>query len=194
MSNPIQKFWKGKEYNDAEHLGVTIKRPDELIAGEWYARAVVVRWLRKDEISPGNHNLYVDVIDLQDEQLRLSVIRGDNNGIQLRAIIDKPNNEMGTNFAMWRQDTLSIWVDGVPGVNRLVSDRVSGVNTRWGGDVVGGQDFGHVSYYVIFQIKKVSSQPDPPPPPDPTPGDYDKGFSDGYKAAKAKVLELINKV
>lgn len=133
---PISKFWKGIKYNDAERLGVIIK--PTIIRDKPYAEVVVVHLLTGEENNYGNHNLNFDVIDEEGKQIRGSVIRGDNNGIKLKSTIDKPPNEFGTNFALYSQDTVSCWVEEVPGFGKISSDTVSGFHTRWGGDMVGG--------------------------------------------------------
>lgn len=179
---PIERYWHGTEYNDCERLGITIERSTDAVQ----ARCVVVHLLTREQ-NMGNHNLYMDVIDQNNKRLNLSLLRGNNNGIQLSARIDKPPNEFGTNFSMFTQDTLSVWVSEVPGNGQARSDRVNGFSTRWGGPIVGGQDYGHISFYVIWQI---GGTPIPPIPPD----EYERGFRAGVEYSKIKMLEAISKL
>lgn len=160
MSSPIEKYWHGTPYFDCARLGISIVKP-AIIPGQPYAQAVVVHLLTKEE-NQGNHNEYFDVIDLNNKQARGSVILGRNNAIPLRTVIDKPPNEFGSNFAVFAQDTIDAWVDTVPNIGKVASDTVKGFSTRWGGPIVGGQDYGHISIYVIWQI---GTSDTPPPPP-----------------------------
>lgn len=149
MTTPIEKYWHGTEYNDCPpELGITIKRAN--VTG-LYARCVVIHLLTRAE-NQGNHNLYMDVIDRDNHRLNNTLLLGRNNNISLQARIDKPPTEFGTNFAMYNQDTDSCWVAEIPGIGFIPSDTVSNFSTRWGGPIVGGNDYGHVSYYVIFQV------------------------------------------
>jgi hypothetical protein len=157
---PIEKYWHGEEYHDCDRLGIIIKRADTV---DVHAHCVVVHLLTRQE-NMGNHNLYMDVIDSNNKRLDGSILKGRNNNINLSARIDKPPNEFGTNFAMYNQDTLSCWVDEVPGLGRIPSDVISGFSTRWGGPIVGNQDYGHISYYVIWQVG-TGSIVEPPEPP-----------------------------
>ena len=188
MTSPLEKHWHGVEYNDAERLGVRIKRVPPPAPDLWHARIVVVHLLTKEE-NKGNHNLYMDVIDKAGLRMNGSLLRGDNNGIKLQARIDKPANEFGTNFALFGQDELFAWVDWVPDGGVVSSDVIMGVHTRWGGEIVGGQGYGHISYYVIWQLTKGDTPP-VPPPPGPSE-DYNAGFRDGIAYAKNKILMTL---
>lgn len=185
---PIQRFWHGQPYNDIPpQMGVTITRPT-LKPGDWYAEAVVVHLLTRAE-NMGNHNLYLDVIDEDGRQVRGAQMAGRNNNIHLFAVVDKPVNEFGCNFAMFAQDTLNCWVAGAPDHNPVVSDVAGNFSTRWGGAIVGGQDYGHVSFYVIFQLKRDARPPEPPEPPiPPEPSDQ---FRAGFELAKRRAIEAI---
>lgn len=213
MSSPIGLYWKGIEYNDAERLGITIKRTEVTGADKWVARCVVVHHLTKDQ-NKGNHNLYMDMIDEFGKRVKLATVKGDNNGIKLSAKIDKPDNEFGTNFSMYSQDTLSCWVDEAPGLGKIASDTVSGFHTRWGGDIVGGNDYGHNSYYVVWLLRKGNAitppapvpplpiptppEPLPPPPTEPTVPPHGSEYLRGYRAgviyAREKIRQLLNKL
>lgn len=161
MTTPIETYWHGTEYHDCDRLGIVIQRSNEAI----HARCVVVHLLTKEE-NGGNHNLYMDVIDENNNRLNNSLLRGRNNNINLSTRIDKPPNEFGCNFAMYPQDTISCWVGEVPGLGKIPSDVVSGFSTRWGGPIVGNQDYGHISYYVIWQIATTPGEPPVEPPID----------------------------
>lgn len=189
-TTPIEKFWQGVKYNDADKLGVIIK--PTVLRDKPYAEAVVVHLLTAQENNHGNHNLYLDCIDEQGKQLRGSVLKGDNNGIKLEVRVDKPTHEFGTNFSMFSQDTLSCWVDEVPGIGKVASDVVSGFHTRWGGEKVGGQDWGHVSFYVIFLIRPAGTPPIIIPPI--TGDEYQRGIEEGQRILKVKIQDLLNRL
>lgn len=163
MTSPIDKYWHGTEYNDTPpEMGIVIKRAN--VTGV-YARCVVIHLLTKAE-NGGNHNLYLDVIDQGGKRINNSLLLGRNNNISLSAQIDKPLNEFGTNFAMYNQDTVSCWVGAVPGLGAIPSDAAMNFSTRWGGPIVGDQDYGHISFYVIFQVTSGTPIPPPLPPAD----------------------------
>lgn len=162
QQTPIQKYWKGVPYHDCQQLDITIHKPT-VQPGQVYFQAVVVHLLTKAE-NGGNHNEYFDAIDENDQQLRGSIIKGLNNGINLSATIDKPPNEFGTNFSVHTQDTIDAWLAEVPGIGPVAADTVKGFHTRWGGEIVGGQDYGHISIYVIWK-KMTGTPPDPEEPP-----------------------------
>lgn len=158
---PIEKYWHGVEYNDTPaEMAVTIKRVN--VTGI-YARCVVIHLLTKDE-NGGQHNLFMDVINQQNKRLDGSLLLGRNNNISLSARIDKPPNEFGTNFSVYTQDTVNAWTGEATGFGAIPSDTVFNFSTRWGGPIVGGQDYGHISIYAIWQI--ISGNPPPPPPVD----------------------------
>ncbi len=157
---PIEKYWHGTEYNDTPpEMGVTIRRAN--VTGI-YARCVVIHLLTREE-NMGNHNFYLDVIDQHDKRLDGSLLLGRNNNISLFSRIDKPPNEFGTNFSVYTQDTVNAWVGEATGFGAIPSDTVLNFSTRWGGPIVGGQDYGHISIYAIWQI--ISGTPIPPIPP-----------------------------
>lgn len=186
MITPIEKYWHGTEYNDCERLNIEIQRVSD---ASQFARCVVVHLLTKEE-NMGNHNLYMDVINERNERLNNSLLKGQNNNIALQTRIDKPPNEFGCNFAMFTQDTINAWVGEVPGITgQIPSDRVNGFSTRWGGPIVGNQDYGHISYYVIWQIRT-----DIPPIPPPPTSQYEKGLEDGVDLARRAMIEALSEL
>lgn len=187
MASPIEKYWHGTSYFDCERLNITIVHPTTS-PGETWAKAVVVHLLTREE-NQGNHNEYFDAIDQDNKQLRGSVILGKNNNINLRTVIDKPPDEFGSNFSVFAQDTMDAWLDEVPGVGKVKSDRVNSFSTRWGGPIVGGQDYGHISIYVIWQL--VTG--DIPVPPDPLPDDCAKLLA-AYEASLLEKADYLHRL
>lgn len=185
MLTPYEKWYHGKEYNDCERLGITIQRVPTVEAV--YARCAVIHLLTREE-NGGNHNEYFDVFK-DGKRINGTVILGQNNNIKLRATIDKPYNEPGTNFSVGTQDTLNAWVGEVPGYGVIPSDRVNGFSTRWGGPIVGGQDYGHISIWVLWIIQTGNA---PPIPPDPPSNDYERGLDDGVNLARDAILEALS--
>lgn len=165
---PIEKWWHGEEYHDCERLGITIQRiPTTSVV---YARCVAVHLLTRQE-NGSNHNAYFDVIDEAGKRINGAVIIGQNNNIRLRSVIDKPPNEPGTNFSVYTQDTINAWVGEVPTLGVIPSDKVNGFSTRWGGSIVGGQDYGHISIWVLWMIR--TGAPGLPPIKPPVEGPSD---------------------
>lgn len=185
---PIQRFWKGTPYNDVPpQLGIKIT-PPAIKPGVIYAQAVVIHLLTRTE-NMGNHNLYLDVIDGSGQQVRGAQLAGQNNNINLRAMIDKPVNEFGTNFVLHTQDTVSCWALSAPGYGPIASDVVSGFSTRFGGEIVGGQDYGHISFYVIFQLGATVTEPEPPDLPP-----ISDRYTEGFEAAKRRAIEAVQRL
>jgi hypothetical protein len=163
-NSPIQDYWHGIEYNDVNPIaGITIKRAVP-IGDLPYARCVAIHLLTKVQ-NGNNHNIYMDVIDKTNKRLDGSVLHGRNNNFSLTATIDKPKNEAGTNFSVGTQDTYSVWVDTVPGLGKVVSDEIGNLATRWGGSLFDNQDFGHISFYILWMIVTGSTPPIDPVPP-----------------------------
>lgn len=161
MANFTERFWHGTPYNDVpSQAGVTVERAT-VAPGALYARAVVVHQMTPAEAGT-NHNVYLDLIDENGQRVKRTTFNGYNNGIGLGCITDKPDNEPRCNMPMYSQDTLAVWVDKTPVISQIQSDRVTGLSTRWPGQ--SGSTYGHVSFYIIFQLTKAGVAPPPPPP------------------------------
>ena len=112
----------------------------------------------------GNHNIFVDMLSADGRKLRgvrANMYVGDR---MFTNVLDKPDNEAGTNFPMFRGPRYA--VEGAD----LPSDRAEGFTTDLA-DEENGNTNGHHSFMVVFQeaIAGGASPPPPPPPTDPTP-------------------------
>jgi hypothetical protein len=140
--------------NDAQGYGVAIV-PATVAPGAWYWQAVRVHHLTPAE-NGGNHHLYLDILDPATAPDPGS-LGGRVYGARARitweggeqiVTIDKPLNEPGTNFPMWKGQVCDAIGLGLPG-EELVSDRVTGMHTGHPDEAVGNTLFHH-SFSVTF--------------------------------------------
>lgn len=140
--------------NDALAYGVSVvsATPEP---GAWYWQAVRVHHLTPEE-NGGNHHIYLDLLDpeLGDEsqpdggrvfgaRARITWDGGDQT-----IVVDKPLNEPGTNFPMWRWQVCAAEALGLPG-QELPSDRVTGLHTGHPDEATGNTLFHH-SFSITF--------------------------------------------
>lgn len=166
----ISRFLSNPGYNDALKYGVT-PAPVPVVAGQSFYQLIGIHHLTGAE-NHGQHNVFVDVLNEAGKPMRglrlMIQTNGANRGFMM---LDKGLNEPGSNTQMHWNDTLSLFVEGLP------SDQVKGLHTRHD-DEEAGTTRGHHSYYVVWQ-KAVRGTP---PPPDPTPGeDWLSHFDDRQK-------------
>ena len=147
-------------FNDATGYSVQIQ-PASLPAGTLYWQAARVHHLTPDENS-GNHHIYADVCDgaadsgeygarVNGARLRVTW----DGGEQVIAV-DKPANEPGTNFPMWKWQVCTIECLGAPGQD-LPSDRVIGIHTGHPDEAPGNTLFHH-SFGVTFVKAQAAEQ------------------------------------
>ncbi len=140
--------------NDAEAFGITIV-PAAAAPGVWYYQAVSIHHLTPAE-NNGNHHLFIDVLDptraadkgLRHDRLYGARVRVSWEGGEQNVVIDKPTNEPGAHFPMWKWQECSVEVIGLPGES-LASDRVSGIHTGHPDEETGNTLFHH-SFEVVF--------------------------------------------
>jgi hypothetical protein len=148
--------------NDAAAYGAAIK-PAAVDPSAFYWQAVRIHHLSPQE-NGGNHHLYLDVFDpalpggsspygVRVDGALLEV-RWDG-GTQ-RVTIDKPSNEPGTNFPIWRWQVCSVRALGLPG-QELPSDEVTGLHTGHPDETAGNTLFHH-SFSVTFVKVKAPEQ------------------------------------
>lgn len=163
------RFLASPGFNDATKYGVAII-PASVVQGQSYWRAIGVHHLTGVE-NHGQHNVFVDVLDEGDKFLRGPRINILSNGLMRGfMVLDKGLNEPGSNTQMHWNDTLTIFVDGLP------SDQVAGMHTRFD-DEESGTTRGHHSYYVVWQKTIKGGQPAPGPNPTP-PTDWLSNFDE----------------
>jgi hypothetical protein len=140
--------------NDAEAYGVKVE-PVKVAPGQWYWRVVRVHHLAPQD-NNGNHHIYLDVLDpaLPDAA---NALGGRIFGARLKVMweggeslvtVNKPLNEPGGNFPMWKSQDCAVVALGLEG-HELPSDGVTGLHTRHP-DEAPGNTWGHHSFSVLF--------------------------------------------
>lgn len=146
--------------NDATSYGVQIHTAD-VAPGTLYWQAVKVHHLTPEE-NGGNHHIYLDVFDptlggepyggrVQGARLRVTW----DGGEQI-VTVDKPANEPGTNFPMWKWQVCAVECLGLSGQD-LPSDRVTGMHTGHPDEGSGNTLFHH-SFHVTFVKTQAATQ------------------------------------
>ncbi|MBC8448821.1 MAG: carboxypeptidase regulatory-like domain-containing protein, partial [Chloroflexi bacterium] len=141
--------WWGPEPpgNDAEAYGVAIEEaPVE--EGQLYWRAVRVHHLTPEE-NGGKHHIFLDILDEVGTRLSAAQARVTWEGGEQVITVDKPLNEPGTNFPMWKWQVCAVEALGLPG-QPLPSDRVTNLHTGHDDEAPGNTLFHH-SFLVVFQ-------------------------------------------
>lgn len=143
----------GDPFNDATMYGVEVAQAD-VPAGATYWRVVRVHHLTPDE-NHGNHHIYLDALDEAGQRINGAQARVTWEGGEQVITVDKPANEPGTNFPMWKWQVCSVAMLGLP------SDRVSNLHTGHPDEPPGtGNTLFHHSFQMDFQrAVKASGQP-----------------------------------
>ena len=139
-------------YNDAGKYKVdfkflpSIERPGD-VAQYW--RVIGVHHLTGAE-NMGNHHIYCEVLDEEGNRINGArlVLMQDGSPPSF-AVVDKPANEPGTNFPLWKADKAAVavtWPDNIS----LPSEQVVGLSTGHPDEEMGNTLFHH-SFYVVFQ-------------------------------------------
>ena len=101
----------------------------------------------------GNHNVYVDVLAANRQDLRGTGIKFiyawegmQENERPPLVPIEKPAGEFGGNMPIYLGAIASVAIDGAP------SEVVRGLRTDFGGDDgTDGNSYGHQSFHVVFR-------------------------------------------
>jgi len=128
--------------NDALAYGVNIE-PVEVPVGEAFWKAVRVHHLTPEE-NHGNHHIFIDVLDEEGQRIYGAQVKVTWPGGEQVLTVDKPPNEPGTNFPVWRGQVCSVEALGLP------SDKVTGIHTGHPDEGPGNTLFHH-SFLVVFQ-------------------------------------------
>lgn len=140
--------------NDATAYGVTVTVAD-VPAGTTYWRAVRVHHLTPDE-NHGNHHIFLDALDEAGNRVPGAQARVTWEGGEQVVTVDKPANEPGTNFPMWKWQVCAVAMLGLP------SDRVANLHTGHPDEPPGmGNTLFHHSFQVDFQRSVRGSTPAP---------------------------------
>ena len=150
--------------NDAAHYGVSIVRARSLKA----YRCIGAYHLTKEE-GGGRHNIFVEVLDengRRDKSPLLNWTVSTDMPMQSKRLDEKPDNEPAADIPMNAQDTVTVRInDGKPGGD---SDSVGGLHFRH----THGGDYGHHSFFLVFQRQStivIAPPIDPLPPVEPEP-------------------------
>jgi hypothetical protein len=114
-----------------------------------YWRVIGVHHLTGPE-NMGNHHIYCDILDEEGNRInraRLILYQVDTDPVF--ATVDKPANEAGTNFPLWKADKARVAVFW-PDDNPLPSEQAMGLSTGHPDEEMGNTLFHH-SFYVVFQ-------------------------------------------
>jgi hypothetical protein len=139
--------------NDAASYGVQIQ-PANVAPGAWYWQAVRVHHLTPQE-NGGNHHIYLDVLD-GTARVNGARLRVTWDGGEQIVTVDKPANEPGTNFPMWKWQVCAVECLGLSG-KELPSDRVTGLHTGHPDEAPGNTLFHH-SFHITFVKTKAADR------------------------------------
>jgi hypothetical protein len=144
----------GGTVNDAVAYGVEIQ-PAQVEKGQQYWKVIKVHHLSPEE-NHGNHNIYVDLLDEDGNRIYGAKARMTWEGGQGEATIDKPENEPGTNFPLWKYQVGTVEGVGLP------SDKATNLHSGHPdepGPPAWGNTLFHHSFYVVFQRKIKDGEP-----------------------------------
>ena len=134
--------------NNAAGYGVTIEEAD-VAPGAEYWRVVRIYHLASHE-NKGRHHIFLDAVSPQGTRLRDSRAHITWAGGEQTVTLDKPDDEPGANFPMWKWQECSVRMLDLP------SDTVHGLRTDHPDEPApdgtqGGNTLFHHSFFVIFQ-------------------------------------------
>lgn len=150
--------------NDAGSYGVTIGdcNPNP---GEWYWQIVKVHHYTEDE-NDGRQNLFMDVLDEKGIRIngaKIQVWWGSGRaGETAIAVVDKPDNEPGTNIPLWKWQVVNAFVLGEP----MKSESILGVSTAHPDEPPGNTLFHH-SFLCVWRRVQRPNVITPEPTPEP---------------------------
>jgi len=148
--------------NDAESYGVRVV-PATVPEGEPFWRVTRVHHLSPKE-NHGLGHIFADVLDQAGNRIYGSRIHVTWDGGSGDPVVDKPANEPGTNFPMFRGGVFTVEAIGRPGDTPIPSDKVENLHTNHPAEGDGNSP-GHHSFLVIFR-KSIAGEAAPPPPPE----------------------------
>ena len=146
--------------NDAASYGVQIQ-PANVKPGALYWQAVRIHHLTPKE-NGGNHHIYLDVLDPAlggapyGGRVEAARLRVTWDGGEQIVTVDKPANEPGTNFPMWKWQVCAIECLGLAG-HELPSDRITGIHTGHPDEAAGNTLFHH-SFHVTYVKVQAAEQ------------------------------------
>lgn len=152
--------------NDAEAYGVSVERITPP-PGTTYWRVRRVHHLTPQE-NGGRHHIYLDALDEAGQRLYNSRSKIAWEGGEFTVTIDKPTNEPGANYPMYKWQKCTVAMLGAP------SDAVHGLSSSHPDEPnpdgsSSGNTLFHHSFLVEFQ-RAVAQAETPAPEPDPAQG------------------------
>lgn len=139
----------GEPINDAEAYGVRVIQVD-VPPGETFWRVIRVHHLTPEE-NGGRHHIFLDMLDENGQRIMGAQVRVTWEGGEQIVTIDKPGEEAGADFPMWKWQVCAVEGVGLP------SDRVENLHTGHPDEAPGNTLFHH-SFLVIFQ-RAVAEEP-----------------------------------
>ena len=148
--------------NDAGAYGVTITRLNPR-PGTTYWRVKRVHHLTPAE-NGGNHHIYVDALDEAGKRIYGSQAKVTWAGGEQTLTVDKPANEAGTNYPVYKWQKCAVEMAGAP------SDTVHGLSSSHPDEPnpdgsQSGNTLFHHSFLVEFQRTLAAPTESAPPPP-----------------------------
>jgi len=157
--------------NNTNPYGVSIVPLTGLPTGTTYFQLIKAYHLAPDENGawPGNHNLYLEVLDENDnrmygEELRMWWYNEDGSlGGEIFPTIEKPPSEYyGADVPLWKGQVVSV------SMRNVYSDYAENIHTGHP-DEGGSNNLWHHSFFFVFKRRVVGEEPPvPPPPPEDT--------------------------
>ncbi|RLT37623.1 MAG: carboxypeptidase regulatory-like domain-containing protein [Chloroflexi bacterium] len=134
--------------SNAEPYGVTVE-PVTVAPGTRYWRITRVHHLGRDE-NGGRHHIYIDAVQADGSRAFNSQAHVTWEGGEHVATVDKPPNEPGTNFPLFKWQVCTVEMLGMP------SDRVRGISSGhpdepYPDGTESGNTLFHHSFLIIFQ-------------------------------------------
>ena len=146
FKDQIEDALAGGTVNTAVAYGVEIQ-PAQVEKGQQYWKVIRVHHLSAVE-NHGNHNVFLDLLDEDGNRIYGAKALATWQGGQGEVTIDKPENEPGTNFPVWKHQVCTVEGVGLP------SDKVTNLHSGHpdeAGPPAWGNTLFHHSFYVIFQ-------------------------------------------
>jgi hypothetical protein len=120
--------------------------------GAEYWRAIRIYHLAPHE-NNGRHHIFLDALSPEGDRVRNSEAHVTWEGGQQTVVLDKPDNEPGANFPMWKWQICSVRMLGMP------SDTIHGLRTNHADEPnpdgsISGNTLFHHSFLIEFQKVK----------------------------------------
>lgn len=139
----LEAWWEPTpEGNDAAGYGVVVSGAS-VPEGEPCWRAVRVHHLTPEE-NHGSHHIYLDVLDEEGQRAYGTRLRITWDGGEDTVTIDKPPDEAGANFPLWRGQVCTVQCEGI------ASDLVEELSTAHPDERPGNTWFHH-SFLVVYR-------------------------------------------